>query len=354
MKTLGQLSLSPKMLPATAVWYLTYLAEAKGKQALFMKQVPQRLKVLKEHAIVESAISSNRIEGIEVENKRVRDVVLGRSHLKDRDEEEVRGYRNALDLIHNQGDKLPVSKEMVCELHRFARGNIWDAGKFRDKQSDIIETYPDGRSRIRFRTVHASSIPGYLQQLNSMWHDALEQEWVQPMIVLAAYNLDFLCIHPFRDGNGRVSRLLMLLQTYHLGYEVGRYISIERLIEENKERYYETLELSSRNWHEGKHDPWPYINFVLYILKSACIEFEERLDRLKIPRGSKTQLIRDAVMEKQGQFTLADIERACPEVSRDMIRRVLRLLKDEGYVECLGKGPGAPWQKRGNTLKRGE
>ena len=175
----------------------------------------------------------------------------------------------------------------------------------------------------------------------------------QSSFALAASNLDFLCIHPFRDGNGRTSRLLLLLQCYHLGYEVGRYISLERLIEDNKERYYETLQLSSQGWHEGRHDPWPYINYLLYILKTAYREFEEKAGNIKDPRGAKTELVESAIQSLIGHFTLLDLERSCPGVSRDMIRKILCDLKKMGQVECLGKGPGAKWQNKGNIPKRG-
>jgi len=140
----------------------------------------------------------------------------------------------------------------------------------------------------------------------------VRERWVHPLITLAAFNLDFLCIHPFRDGNARVFRLLLLLQCYHLSFEVGRYISIERLIEENKERYYETLEQSSQGWHEGKHDPWPYVNYLLSILKSAYKEIEERVGQVKSPRGTKTELVVLAVDRCPGEFTLGDVEKACP------------------------------------------
>jgi Fic family protein len=164
------------------------------------------------------------------------------------------------------------------------------------------------------------------------------------LIALAAFNLDFLCIHPFRDGNGRVSRLLLLLQCYHLGFDVGRYISMERLIEENKERYYETLEQSSQAWHEGRHDPWPYVNYLLYILKSAYKEFEERVGKTISPKGAKTDLVLDAIRRQSGEFRLADIERACPGVGRDWIRVLLTDLKKWGQVACRGKGPAARWR----------
>ncbi|MBI2089043.1 MAG: Fic family protein [Deltaproteobacteria bacterium] len=353
MMTLRQFSLKPAAIPVATSWYLADLGEARGRQELFTKQSPQKLKVLREHALTESAVSSNRIEGVMIDQARVATVVLGKAVLRDRDEEEVRGYRDALKLIHERGAKLSISEATILDLHRLTRGDIWDAGKYKEKEGDIIEKFPDGRERLRFRTVRAADAPRFVRELAEMWDHCLVERWVHPLIAMAAFNLDFLCIHPFRDGNGRVSRLLLLLQCYHLGLEVGRYISLERLIEENRERYYETLEQSSHGWHEGKHDPWPYVNYLLFILKSAYKEFEERVGRVKSPRGAKTELIVTAIDRFSGEFTLADIERACPGVSRDMVRRVLRDLQRSRKVECLGRGPGAAWRKKGNTLKKG-
>src|SRR5262249_54567718 len=162
----------------------------------------------------------------------------------------------------------------------------------KEKDGDIVEKYPDGRQRVRFRPVAAAGTPEAMRGLVQLWEDGLKERWAHPLVLMAAFNLDFLCIHPFRDDNGRVSRLLLLLQCYHLGYEVGRYISLERLIEQNKERYYETLEQSSQGWHEGRHDPWPYINYLLFILKTAYQEFEERVGQTISPKGAKTELIR--------------------------------------------------------------
>ncbi|MBM3317991.1 MAG: Fic family protein [Candidatus Eisenbacteria bacterium] len=353
MMTLRQFARRPKTVGATAAWYLSDLGQARGRQDLFTRQSPQTLKTLREHAMVESAVSSNRIEGVEVDRARIGTIVFGKALLRDRGEEEVRGYRNALQLIHERGRDLPVSEETIRGLHRVTRGEIWDAGVYKDRDGDIIERFPDGRERIRFRTVPAARTPACMGELVELWQECLDQQWVHPLLALGAFNLDLLCIHPFRDGNGRVSRLLLLLQAYHLGYEVGRYISLERTIEENKERYYETLERSSQGWHESGHDPWPYLSFILYILKTAYAEFERRVGEVKSPRGVKTERIRSAVDAFAAEFTLADLERACPGVSRDLIRRVLRGLRAAGDIECLGRGPGAQWRKGGTTPKKG-
>ena len=343
MMTLRQCADTPEHIHTATMWYLTDLAEARGKQGLYTKQFPQKLKALREHAMIESAVSSNRIEGVEVDQSRVGTIMFGRPRLRDRNEIELQGYRSALNKIHQRGAELPVSERTIRELHRLTRGEIWDAGRYKQKDADIIETYPDGGRRVRFRTVPADKTPHAMSELVELWHACLRERWVHPLVGLAAFNLDFLCIHPFRDGNGRVSRLLLLLLCYHLGLEVGRYISLERLIEQNKERYYETLEQSSHGWHQGKHDPWCYVNYVLFILKTAYKEFEDRLGQAASPKGAKADLVIDAIHRQSGAFRLVDIERACPGVGREWIRVLLSELRRGGEVECRGKGPAARW-----------
>jgi len=344
MKTF-QLLENLRDIPAVTSWYVADLAEARGKQELFTKQSSQRLKVLRGHALIESALSSNRIEGVEVDKSRIGTLMFGTPTFQDRDEEEVSGYRDALKLIHQRRDTLPISAVTVKKLHKLSRGKIWDAGKYKDKDIDIIQTYPDGRTRVRFKSVSARQTPPAMANLMQLWQRGLRERWVHPFVLAAALNLDFLCIHPFRDGNGRVSRLLFLLACYHCGLEVGRYISIERLIEHNKERYYEVLEQSSQGWHAGKHDPWPTINFLLYTLTEACKEFEKRLGQMKSPRGEKTTLIETAIKHQSGEFSISDIQRACPGVSIDLIRKVLKRLRDND-IECVGRGPTAKWRRK--------
>ena len=229
------------------------------------------------------------------------------------------------------------------------RGQIWDAGKYKEKDGDIIERYPDGTERVRFRPVSAAQTESAMNQLIGDWHSCNDEQRVPPAIALAAFNLDFLCIHPFRDGNGRVSRLLWVLQSYHSGFEVAKYISLERLIEQNKDRYYETLEESSQGWHEGKHDPWPFINFVLFIMKLAYVDFVERVGDVKAPRGEKRDVVEASISKllnsKKASFTMAELDQMCPGVSRDMVRHVVREQALKGKVECQGRGPGTLWTK---------
>ncbi len=351
MKTLQLFSKDIEQIPAVTSWYLADLGEAKGKQELYRHQSPQKLKALREHALIESAVSSNRIEGVEIEHKRVGTVLFGKKLLKDRDEEEVRGYRRALEYVHSHGASLPVTEKTIRYLHNAIRGEIWDAGKYKEKESDIIERTPGGKERVQFRTVSVTETPKAMRDLIILWNEGLKEHRVHPLILLAAVNLDFLCIHPFRDGNGRVSRLLLLLAAYHFDYEVGRYISLERIIEQNKERYYETLELSSQGWHEGKHNPWHYINFILYILKQAYKEFEERIGRLHEQKGSKTERIISVLQHIDMPFTIDELRHKTPGVSVDMLRTVLKRLQGEGKVKCLKRGKNAVWRRTKKSIR---
>jgi Fic family protein len=345
MMTLRRLAQGTPTVPAATAWYLSDLGTALGKQELFTRQTPQKLKALREHALIESAISSNRIEGVEVEQERVGTLMFGKPTLRDRNEEEVRGYRDALRRIHEQGSQLPISEDTIQQLHRTIRGSFWDAGQYKDQPSDIIERHPNGRTTVRFRTVSPKDTPASMTELVELWQRGLKERWLPPLCLLAAFNLDFLCIHPFRDGNGRVSRLLLLLQCYHLGYEVGRYISLERLIEQHKERYYETLRIGSQSWHKGEHDPWPYIHFILATLRDAYQEFEARVGQTPARRGEKAELVLQAIARQKGEFRVRDLEAACPGVGREWIRLLLTDLRKQGKVRCHGRGPAARWTR---------
>ena len=334
-----------KNVPLITTWELAELAEMKGRQELYTKQSPQRLKRMREFSMIESAISSNRIEGIAIDEKRVGTVLFGTTNLHDRNEEEVRGYRNALDLIHSQADKLGLSLDTICRLHALSRPGIWDSGKFKEKSGDIIEKYADGSSRIRFKTVEPEKVADFLTAAINGYQEQIRNNWISPLIALAAFNLDFLCIHPFRDGNGRVSRLLLLLMLYQLGYEAGRYISLEKMIESTKEQYYETLELASRDWHTGKHDAWPYINYLLFVFKNVYKEFEERFAHTAAPRGAKTEQIIRTINGFSSDFTLRQLEQQCPGISRDKIRLVLKQRAQAGFIFCTGRGAGSRWTR---------
>ena len=335
-------------VPVASAWYLSDLGEARGLQELYTRQYPQTLKSLRQYAIIESAVSSNRIEGVEIDRDRIMPLLVGRSQVKDRNEEEVHGYKKALDLIFTAPASLPIEEKTIKTLHALVRGDIWDAGNYKDHDSEIIEKYPDGRERVRFRTVPASETPGAMARLVSDFNLCMKERTVPRLIAIAAFNLDFLCIHPFRDGNGRVSRLLFTLMLLSGGYEVGRYISLERLIEENKQRYYETLELSSTGWHEGKHDPWSLIHHLLFILKTAYKEFESRASEIKPRRGAKHERILQALDALPDTFSMADLTTRCPGISPETVRKAIKDLKNEGKVTVLKAGRDALWTKMAN------
>ena len=340
-------------LPTASVWLLTDIAEAKGGQGLYTRQAPQLLKMLRDTALLQSVESSNRIEGVTVAADRLRPLVVGQATPRDRSEQEIRGYRDALNLIHTSARDLSITPDALRRVHRLVQEGAGDAGEWKRLDNEIVELRPGAPPLVRFRPVSAADTPKAIEELCLSYRHSHAQSTTPPLVATAALVLDFLCIHPFRDGNGRVARLLTLLALYHHGYEVGRYVSLERLVEEWKDDYYEALRRSSEGWHDGRHDLFPWLNYLLGIVRRAYREFEERAGQVKTARGAKTALVEAAIGSFPGDFTLGQIERACPGVSRDMVRRVLRNLQTAGRVTCLGRGPGATWRRKGNTsIKR--
>lgn len=332
-------------LPLSSVWLMNSIAEYKGKQELYAKQSPQVLKTLLEIALIESAESSNRIEGVTVDRARLKPLVIGHSKPRDRSEEEVAGYRRALDLIHKKYQSLKVTPETIKELHHLCRGELWDAGKWKEKDNDIIRKHPDGRVEVIFKPVGADKTPETMKQSCLAYENSVNQLKYPDLYAVACLVLDFLSIHPFRDGNGRVSRLLTLLALYQHGFMVGKYISLERVVEQSKETYYEMLNKSSQGWHEAKHDVIPWFNYFLGIVLETYKEFEERAGSVKPSRGAKTEIIIKAAESQHGDFTISDIERACPNVSRVMIKKVLTQLQKDKKIKSLGKGQSAKWAR---------
>jgi Fic family protein len=241
-----------------------------------------------------------------------------------------------------------ISSDTLKHLHALCQSASGDAGQFKRIDNEVIELVPGAAPVIRFKCVSAKQTPAAVDELCLLYRHALDQDNLPPLIAIAGLVLHFLCIHPFRDGNGRVSRLLTLLALYQHGYEVGRYLSLERLIEESKEDYYECLNRSSRRWHEGKHELTPWTNFLFAIIRRGYAEFEKRAGQVKAPRGAKAETVLNAICRQQGDFRLTEIEHACPGVGREWIRSLLSDLKAAGEVSCRGKGPAARWQYLGS------
>ncbi|MFL6198570.1 MAG: Fic family protein [Thermoanaerobaculia bacterium] len=272
-------------LPLSSVWLMTDIAEAKGRQHLYLQQPPPTLSSLRQTALIQSVESSNRIEGVTVAPGRLEPLVLGDERPRDRSEEEIRGYRRALEWIRAEAHGLAIDPPLLQRLHALIQEGAGDAGQWKRVNNDIVEIRPGAPPLIRFRAVPAAEAPAAVEEICLSYRHALDQERVPPLLAAAALVFDFLCIHPFRDGNGRISRLLTLLALEQLGYEVGRYVSLERLIEESREDYYDVLHRSSEGWHEGKHDLLPWLNYFLAVLRRACFELEEQV-RFTPPRPS--------------------------------------------------------------------
>src|SRR3990172_11591910 len=264
-------------LPPATVWLLEKLAESKKKLALYDKQPRRILKSLQEIALIEGAESSNRIDGVTVEPERVRPLVLSDARPRDRSEEEIIGYRNTLSSVHGNHGKVSIEREILRRLLALAQeGTIGDAGEWKESQNEIVELDSEGRLEVRFRPVEPALVPAAVEELCLAYNRNIDQSKIPPLLAAASLVFDFLCIHPFREANGRVSRLLTLLTLYHLGHNVGRYISLERIIERSKESYYEALQTSSLGWHEGSHDIMPWFHYFLSTIHTAYREFEER------------------------------------------------------------------------------
>ncbi len=346
MKSLNSTYLSGLQFPADDLAAIRQLGEMSGKQQLWAAQLPEQLEALRSVAMIESTESSNRIEGVTAPRGRLRDIVLQRTTPRDRAEEEIAGYRDVLQLIHESHADMTPTANLLLQLHqRLFAYHPAGGGRWKNADNEIVERDASGQvARVRFHPVAAHLTPDAMRQFERELSDATERG-VEPLVVTGLAVLDFLCIHPFRDGNGRMARLLALLLLYRAGHHVGRYISLERIVEQSRETYYEALEASSKDWHEGRHDAMPWLRYFWGTLTRAYRELEGRFGTMT-GRGSKTDRVRAAVERRIGPFGISDIEQECPDVSRDMVRRVLRTLRDEGRLRAEGTGRAARWVKR--------
>ena len=354
MKSLDIDFLRRQAIPIEMGGLLQKLGEFKGRQDLFRHQTPQLLETLKEIAIIESTESSNRIEGVTVPEKRFRELMAHPIKPMDRSEAEILGYREALSQIHIRPESFTINEKTIREFHQqiYAKTDI-EGGQWKKRDNTIEERLADGRWITRFVPISARETPYCMKELCRRLNRLWDKGQVSHLILIPAFVLDFLCIHPFTDGNGRVSRLLTVLLLHQAGYTVGRYISIERSIEQSKETYYEALQISSKGWHEEKHHLKPWLEYSLGVLIGACKEFEDRVGTITKSRGTKTAIVEDVIKNLPLTFSISNIEQLCPSVSRDMIRVILNRLRREGYLNCKGTGRGALWEKRGNNLSKG-
>ncbi|MCL5677617.1 MAG: Fic family protein [Firmicutes bacterium] len=323
------------------------IGEYKGKQDLFAGQAPQVLETLRQAAVIQSTESSNRLEGVIAPLDRIKGLVARKTTPRNRSEQEIAGYRDALNTIHASHANMPFNTGVVLQLHRdlyqFLPG---DAGRWKPVDNEITETRPDGTKVVRFKPISAHLTPDAMAQLHERFNALWQAGEVEPLLLIPTYVLDFLCIHPFRDGNGRMARLLTLLLLYKAGYEVGRYISLEQIVERTRESYYDALYQSSQGWHEGRHELLPWWEYFLgVVVLSAYQDFERRVGLVTSARGAKREMVFEVVARLPQRFHYGDVERACPGVSRPTINRALAELRNKGRIRCIKPGRDAVWER---------
>jgi Fic family protein len=311
---------------------------------MWMKQRPEVFEALREQAIIQSAESSNRIEGVTIAPARLRPVVLGKTRPLDRPEEELAGYRRALNWIFSRKRRILLSPDVIRKLHVLAQGGAsGDAGQYKSRNNEIIEILPNGERRVRFVPTSAEETPRAVRSLCESYRRACAIEQLPVLPLIATCVFDLLCIHPFRDGNGRVSRLLTTFLLLQEGFSVCRYISLERLVEDRKEEYYSTLAQCSTGWHEGRNEIDAWWNYLLSIVREAYGEFAKKVENAS-GRPTKSDLLRRAIMDQVGTFTLSEILAMVPAASPQLVKKVLLSMKQEGAVKLTGRGRGALWE----------
>lgn len=347
MQTFRDLEKHLGMVPANTAAALAEVSAGRGREDAFRKQHPQVLEGLMEIARIQSSESSNAIEHITAPAERIAELVQDKATPRNRPEEEIAGYRKVLDTIHASSDHIPVKPSVVQQFHRDLYSfTAAPGGRFKNSQNEVARFDKDGNKiEVIFEGTPPFETPGAMDELHERFSEAIADRRHSPLLLSGAYVFDFLMIHPFNDGNGRLSRLLTLLLLYRSGHEIGRFISLERLVEESKETYYESLERSTGGWERGEHDIWPWLNYFLGILSAAYKEFETRAGEMKSGRGSKAMRIKQFVRSHTSDsFTFDEVQRALPDISADHIRAELRKLRDAGIVKSPGRGR-KQWQR---------
>ena len=330
-----------KLLTPEIVQMITSIHEHKGKQELFLEAHADELKTLLEAALIQSTGASNRIEGIFTSDRRLEELVKQRAEPRNRSEQEIAGYREILAVIHESYEYITPRPNVILQLHRdlYSYSQSTIGGSYKNSDNIVMETDAEGHQKTRFVPVPAFQTPDAMEELCDQFLESWEKKRIDSLILIPMFVLDFLCIHPFNDGNGRISRLLTLLLLYKAGYIVGKYISIEMLIEKTKETYYDALQASSANWHENKNSYEPFVKYYLGIMLKACHEFEGRVAYLKDRTLSKSERIRAMIDRKVGKITKKEIMEFCPDISKVTIERTLTDLVKSGYIAKVGAGP---------------
>ena len=339
MRSFNYSKLSNCIVDTEIIGYIAKIHEYKGRQELYVRQKKEKLEKLIEIAKIQSTESSNKIEGIVSTNTRIKQLFQDKTTPRNRDEKEIMGYRDVLNIIHENYEYIPITPNYILQLHKYLYqySNPDFGGKFKNTQNFIVANMQDGTSRTLFTPLSPIETPNAIQELCETFNKAIEFGEIEPLLLIISFIKDFLCIHPFNDGNGRMSRLLTTLLLYRSGFVVCKYISLEKKIEKTKDSYYDVLEESSENWNTGKNDNTPFIKYMLGIILSAYRDFEERLSLIddKIPA---LEIVEKVVSSRLGKITKSDIQEECPSLARQTIEKALKQLCDSGKLEKKGSG----------------
>ena len=339
MKTFNYSIINERKWDSEILGLIAAIYKEAGKQEMYLKQRPEELEKLVEIAKVQSTESSNAIEGIVTTNTRIKKIMNDKTTPKNRNEQEIAGYRDVLNIIHDSFDTIPITPNYILHLHKilYSHMNNPVAGKTKNVQNYISATYPDGAAKILFTPLDPLETPIALESICSEFNRVIGNNELEPLIAIPTFIHDFLCIHPFNDGNGRMSRLLTTLLLYRSGFYVGKYISLEAKIAKNKDLYYDTLSEAQNGWHEGNEDIVPFIKYLLGTILSAYKDFEDRFALVEIKLPS-LETVRRATMNKIGRFSKQDIRELCPSLSISSIEGALRKLVAEGEIKREGNG----------------
>lgn len=342
MRTFNYSKLADRTWDNEIISYLSKIHEYKGKQGLFLRQKPLELERLTEIAKMQSTESSNRIEGIITTQSRLKQLVEDKTTPRNCDEEEILGYRNVLNLLHESYDVIPVKSSYILQMHRelLKYTNYSYGGRFKTAPNEIDMILPNGERTVLFKPLEPFETPDAVNTICDNYQSLLNKELVDELILIPCFILDFLCIHPFNDGNGRMSRLLTLLLLYRSGYLVGQYISIEKAIADTKEAYYDALRRSDAGWHTGDNDPKPFIKYMLGVILACYREFEERISIVEKAGAKSTayDIVKTYVIKKIGKFSKREVLSACPSLGSSSVEAALKKLVEDGTLVRIGAG----------------
>ena len=337
-----------RLLTPDIVNLLSSLHEFRGKQELYIEAESDVLTALLDIAKIQSTKASNKIEGIYTSDERLEALVMEKVEPRNRSEEEIAGYREVLTTVHDSYKYIPIRPNIILQLHRdlYSFSSSDTGGRFKNTDNVIAESSKDGQQRVRFTPVPAFQTPEAMENLCNEFNNAIERAEYDPLLLIPMFILDFLCIHPFNDGNGRMSRLLTLLLLYRSGYIVGKYVSMEMLIEKTKETYYDALHNSSIEWHNNRSDYTSFVRYYLGIVLKGYNEFQDRIEHLKHHKLSKADRVKAVFEKKLGIVKKSDIATLCPDISETTIERTLKELLESGFIEKVGKGRATGYVKK--------